>query len=218
MRFGVSPFGIYRPGTPAGIVGLDAYEAISCDPVTWLAMDWVDYVAPQLYWRTTQTRQAFGTLLPWWASLPDGDGRFVLAGMNLAAFDAEVWTLDEYRAQTDIVRAHLGEGAGGSILYHLDPLVTDDGVKAAFTSLYARNALPPPVVADPTVPAPPRVVGDSVEGDGRGFAVYVEEDGAFVFDTFVPGRTMTLSSSSSRRAIAVVGKNDRESRGIVIAP
>jgi hypothetical protein len=184
-------------------------------------MDWVDYLAPQLYWRTTQTQQAFGTLLPWWASLPDGDGRFVLAGMNLAAFDGDapspVWTLDEYRTQTDIVRAHLGDGAGGSILYHLDPLVADNSVKAAFTSLYARKALPPPVVADPTVPAPPQVVADTVSGDGRGFAVYVEEAGSFAFDAFVPGRTMTLTPSPSRRAIATVGKNNRESRAVVVA-
>ena len=55
FRFGVSPFGIYRPGMPAGIVGLDAYNVISCDPLAWVRAGSVDYLTPQLYWPTTQT-------------------------------------------------------------------------------------------------------------------------------------------------------------------
>ena len=226
VRFGVSPFGIYRPGTPAGITGLDAFEAIACDPVTWLAMDWVDYLAPQLYWPTTQTRQAFGTLLPWWASLPDGDGRFVLAGMNLAAWDpGGDWTLAEYEAQTDIVRAHLGEGAGGSILYHLDPLLTDDDVKATFSALNVTRALPPPVAADLTVPTVPTA---TIDGDTtvvtvddanrtKGLSVYVERDGAFVLENIVFGDRVVIPAGE-RRAVAAIGNNDRESRAVVVGP
>ena len=224
MRFGVSPFGIYRPGTPAGITGLDAFEAIACDPVTWLAMDWVDYLAPQLYWPTTQTRQAFGTLLPWWASLPDGDGRFVVAGMNLSAWDpGGDWTLAEYQAQTDIVRAHLGTGAGGSILYHVDPILIDDDVKAAFAALNVQPALPPPVAADPTVPAAPVATVDGsstvVTVDdatvSKGLSIYVEHNGAFVLDDVVFADRVVLPAGA-RRAVATIGKNDRESRAVVV--
>src|SRR5262249_20143603 len=53
-RFGISPFGIYRPGMPPGITGLDAWATLYCDPVKWMHERWVDYVAPQLYWPTTQ--------------------------------------------------------------------------------------------------------------------------------------------------------------------
>ncbi|MDF2692416.1 MAG: putative glycoside hydrolase, partial [Labilithrix sp.] len=49
VRFGVSPFGIYRPGIPAGITGLDAWATLYCDPVRWMDEGWVDYLAPQLY-------------------------------------------------------------------------------------------------------------------------------------------------------------------------
>lgn len=83
VRFGVSPFGIYRPGQPEGITGLDAYAAIYADPVRWSEEGWVDYLAPQLYWPSTQTRQAFSPLIDWWSDL--GQGRHhTFAGLYLS--------------------------------------------------------------------------------------------------------------------------------------
>ncbi len=67
VRVGISPFGIYRPGVPAGIeAGLDAYEQLGCDARKWLANGWVDYLAPQLYWRDQPRKQSFSALLEWW--------------------------------------------------------------------------------------------------------------------------------------------------------
>ena len=67
VRFGISPFGIYRPGMPAGVVGLDQYAALYADPLAWLEGGWVDYLAPQLYWRSTSSGQSHGALIDWWA-------------------------------------------------------------------------------------------------------------------------------------------------------
>ena len=53
VRWGISPFGIYRPGIPEGIQGLDQYDAIYADPVKWMQEGWLDYLAPQLYWPST---------------------------------------------------------------------------------------------------------------------------------------------------------------------
>jgi uncharacterized lipoprotein YddW (UPF0748 family) len=225
VRFGVSPFGIYRDGVPEGIHGLDAYEDISCDPVTWLDNDWVDYLAPQLYWPTTQTAQAFGKLLPWWSSLTDGDGRFVVAGLNLAALGSdEDWSVDEYRAEIDIVRNHDDEGARGAILYHADPLLTDqDGVGGVFADeLWSTPALLPPVVADTAVPPPPEVTvrGGSIDvaavAGARAVVVYRDEAGEFVIDRIAAATTSTLALAPGRWAVSVAGKNDRESRAVVV--
>ena len=51
VTFGVAPFGIWRPGNPPGIVGMDAYEALYCDSKKWINEGWLDYIAPQLYVR-----------------------------------------------------------------------------------------------------------------------------------------------------------------------
>ena len=60
VRVGISPFGIWRPGVPAGIeAGLDSYEQLAGDSRKWLKNGWVDYLAPQLYWRISPQKQSF---------------------------------------------------------------------------------------------------------------------------------------------------------------
>lgn len=66
IRFGVSPFGIYKSGVPSGISGMDAYSVIYCDPLAWLQNGSVDYLTPQLYWPTGGA-QDFETLANWWS-------------------------------------------------------------------------------------------------------------------------------------------------------
>ena len=49
VKFGISPFGIWRPGYPKQIRGLDAYDELYADARLWLREGWLDYCAPQLY-------------------------------------------------------------------------------------------------------------------------------------------------------------------------
>ena len=66
VKFGVSPFGIWRPGNPPQIKGFDAYEGLYADSKKWLREGWVDYFAPQLYWSIAAREQSFPVLLNWW--------------------------------------------------------------------------------------------------------------------------------------------------------
>lgn len=66
VKFGISPFGIWRPGNPRQIVGLDAYEHLYADSRLWLRNRWVDYLAPQLYWPVDPAAQSYPVLLKWW--------------------------------------------------------------------------------------------------------------------------------------------------------
>ena len=65
---GISPFGIWRPGHPQGITGLDAYSETFADARRWLREGWVDYLAPQLYWPLDNYEQRFTRLDAWWRS------------------------------------------------------------------------------------------------------------------------------------------------------
>lgn len=72
-RVGISPFGIWRPGVPAGIeAGLDSYAQLFADSRKWLAEGWCDYLAPQLYWSIAPAKQSFPALLEWWRSQSRG--------------------------------------------------------------------------------------------------------------------------------------------------
>ncbi len=66
VRFGISPFGIWRPGNPPQIMGYDAYDKIYADARKWLREGWVDYLTPQLYWRIDPPQQSYPVLLDWW--------------------------------------------------------------------------------------------------------------------------------------------------------
>ncbi len=81
IRFGVSPFGIYKSGTPTGIYGMDAYSQIYCDPLAWLNDQTVDYLTPQLYWPTGGA-QDFETLANWWADQCFAHDRHLYTGQG----------------------------------------------------------------------------------------------------------------------------------------
>jgi len=67
VKLGISPFGIWKSGTPAGVTGLSSYSAIYCDPIAWLAAGTVDYITPQCYWKIGGN-QDYSKLASWWAT------------------------------------------------------------------------------------------------------------------------------------------------------
>lgn len=70
VRFGISPFGLWRPGYPAGCGkgALDPYEDLSADSLKWLQNGWVDYFTPQLYWPIEPANLSFTKFFDWWLS------------------------------------------------------------------------------------------------------------------------------------------------------
>jgi uncharacterized lipoprotein YddW (UPF0748 family) len=66
VKFGVSPFGIWKDNVPAGIRGSESYGGIFADPLAWLEQGKVDYMLPQLYW-AFGGEQDYEKLSLWWA-------------------------------------------------------------------------------------------------------------------------------------------------------
>ncbi|MGV3761983.1 glycoside hydrolase family 10 protein [Parapedobacter sp.] len=82
VKFGLSPFGIWRPGYPSGIAGMDQYDKLYADAKLWLNKGWIDYFTPQLYWPISQIPQSFPVLLGWWQR-ENTLGRHLWPGMNV---------------------------------------------------------------------------------------------------------------------------------------
>ena len=70
VRFGISPFGLWRPGFPEGCGkgALDPYEELAADSLKWLQSGWCDYLAPQLYWPIEPANLSFTKFFDWWLS------------------------------------------------------------------------------------------------------------------------------------------------------
>ena len=70
VRFGVSPFGIWRnkASDPRGSEtnGLQNYDALYADVLLWSEKGWVDYLLPQLYWELEHKRASTLVLADWW--------------------------------------------------------------------------------------------------------------------------------------------------------
>ena len=66
VKFGISPFGIWKPGYPAGVSGMNAYNQIYCDPLNWIQNKKIDYINPQTYW-AIGSGQDYSKLMPWWS-------------------------------------------------------------------------------------------------------------------------------------------------------
>ncbi len=227
VRFGISPFGIYRPGMPEGIVGLDQYATIYADPVRWIDEGWLDYVAPQLYWPTTQTAQAYGRLLEWWTDVVRDDA-YVFAGNYLSKLGSEPkWSVDEFRAELDLSRALRDAGSLGNIFFHIEPLMENrEGIADVFRDeYYQAPALLPPVRAMRDVPVEPPTL--SREGTGvvpthadrgslRAWVVYHERGGSFVIDRIVPAAEERIELAPGRWAVSAAGVHGVESRGRLV--
>jgi len=68
VKFGISPFGIWKPGFPNGVSGMSQYDELYADAKLWLNKGWIDYFTPQLYWPVDAPKQNFTSLLNWWES------------------------------------------------------------------------------------------------------------------------------------------------------
>lgn len=70
IKFGVSPFGIYRnkKSDPNGSAtnGLQNYDDLYADVLLWVNNGWVDYCVPQLYWEIGNRAADYKTLITWW--------------------------------------------------------------------------------------------------------------------------------------------------------
>ena len=229
VRYGISPFGIYRPGIPEGIVGFDQYAQLFADPLLWIEQGWVDYLAPQLYWPTTYSQQDYEVLLDWWTQ--QNPGRYIFAGNYLSQLGtAPEWSLDEILLQVELSRLYRDQNSMGNIFFQVQPLVADTlGVNAAlYEEFYAQPALTPPLIdrLDLAV-SPPLVtlegelayVEDLADQRVRAWVVYADQGGAWRLDRIVPADASGADSiplGPGRWAITAAAWHNVESPGVLV--
>lgn len=141
LRFGISPFGIWRPGNPPQIQGLDAYTQLYADARKWLANGWVDYMAPQLYWAIEPPAQSFPVLLKWWHE-QNAKNRMLWPGLNSANVGGR-WKPIEIVNQIRLARQQ--PGTSGHIHWNMRlGLMRTNGLAATLRQeLYQEAALTP---------------------------------------------------------------------------
>ena len=142
-RFGISPAGVAYWGASDAGINLDDYPDISdaadwqyndiySDPLAWLAAGNIDYISPQVYWNTDNSKNPFGTITTWWNNVTEDFGRHHFPSHDCATqFTADnsytMW--QEFEAQINATRS--SSNTPGAVMFrqtHIGlPLTTSDG-------------------------------------------------------------------------------------------
>ncbi len=128
IKFGISPAG--AACTDASVAaghGVEKcpvasdwqYNGIFSDPVAWLKAGTVDYISPQLYWKTDHKTNPFEPLTKWWSKIARQFGRHHYASHSLTFLQTdnseESWR--EVGQQLQYSRTHTRNAAPGAIYY-----------------------------------------------------------------------------------------------------
>jgi uncharacterized lipoprotein YddW (UPF0748 family) len=148
---GISPFGIWRPGHPEGIEGLDQYDTLYADARKWLREGWVDYYTPQLYWQI-EGPQSYPKLLEWWEGenvkgrhLWPGNGAHNVRRDDRVEPARNAWKAEELLNQIELTRKIVDQP--GNIHFSMKCLIDNrDGLNDKLKKgLYAEQAVIPAV-------------------------------------------------------------------------
>jgi uncharacterized lipoprotein YddW (UPF0748 family) len=166
VKFGISPFGIYRPGYPASVTaGFDQYSELYADARKWLVEGWCDYYTPQLYWRIGSP-QSYPALLEWWVQ-NNPKGRHMWPGLFTSRTNPADgnWPAKEIVDQIEITRRQ--PGATGTVHFSMKAFLNNwANVRSTVQSGPYRTpaAVPASPWLDARAPNAPTVSARQVNG------------------------------------------------------
>lgn len=141
VKFGLSPFGIWRPQNPPSIQGFDQYDRLYADAKLWFNEGWIDYWTPQLYWTINRIPQSYPVLLGWWKEQNEYERHF-WPGISVGRGSSERG-IDENINQIMITRGMLPESPG-VVHWSIGAVQNEDYAYALKNGPYSKQALVPP--------------------------------------------------------------------------
>ena len=144
VKFGISPFGIYRnkksdPRNGSETNGLQNYDDLYADILLWIDKGWVDYTIPQVYWEIGHKAADYETLVGWWAE--HAGGRPLYIGQDvmrtIKAADAANPTQHQQARKMELQRSY--GSIGGSCQWPASAVADNaNGYATALTEEYHR--------------------------------------------------------------------------------
>lgn len=149
VKFGVSPFGIYRneSSDPLGskTKGLQNYDDLYADVLLWAREGWIDYNIPQIYWHIGHPVADYETLVKWWARNTENRPLFIgQSVMNTVQnADPKNSSINQLPRKMALQRAY--QTIGGSCQWPASAVVENAGKyrDALIAEYHKYPALPP---------------------------------------------------------------------------
>ena len=158
VRFGISPAGVAgTASTSAGQHGVTPcpkgsdwqYNGIFSDPLAWLEQGTIDYISPQIYWKTDHSTNPFGPITQWWSYIAKHYGRhhyashsisFLAEGNNTSSSWAEV------TKQINYSRQYTEDNCPGVVLYSAKNINGNNGGVSGLGNYLLANAFQHPAM------------------------------------------------------------------------
>ena len=120
VRFGIGPAGVACSSQAvADQYGVEPspgtdwqYNQIYSDPMAWVTRGTIDFLAPQVYWKTTGT---FTGVTNWWGKIAARFNRHIFISQWVP--DEDGWTLEEFVKQGHVMREAMSAGGNPGMVY-----------------------------------------------------------------------------------------------------
>ena len=126
VSFGISPFGVWRNISTDSVrgsntkAGIQNYDDLYADILYWMENNWIDYVAPQIYWNQGFKIAEYNTLVDWWSKYAKETKTNLYIGQ--AAYRIKDWEKDD-ELINQIKYNRNSEEVKGSIFFSYSSLV-----------------------------------------------------------------------------------------------
>lgn len=174
VKFGVSPFGIYRNKRSAPEVGSDTrgtqgYDDLYADVLLWVKNGWVDYCVPQLYWQIGHPTADYKTLIGWWNRNASNRPLFIGEDVERTVKFADPANPKSNQMPAKFALRNRMENIDGAVLWYSKAVVDNVGGYGQMLRTYYWRypALPPRMpFIDHSRPRKPRALAPVWTSDG----------------------------------------------------
>ena len=149
VKFGVSPFGIYRneSSDPLGskTKGLQNYDDLYADVLLWAREGWIDYNIPQIYWHIGHPVADYETLVKWWARNTENRPLFIGQSVMNTVQNADPKNPSIHQLPRKMALQRAYQTIGGSCQWPASAVVENVGKyrDALIAEYHKYPALPP---------------------------------------------------------------------------
>ena len=158
VRFGISPAGVAgTASTSAAQHGVTPcpkgsdwqYNGIFSDPLAWLEQGTIDYISPQIYWKTDHSTNPFGPLTQWWSYIAKHYGRHHYASHSISFLASQSNTTSDWAEVTQQInysRQYTEDNAPGAVLYSAKNINGNNGGVSGLGNYLHANAFQHPAM------------------------------------------------------------------------
>ena len=215
VKFGVSPFGIYRnaKNSPNGSQtnGLQNYDDLYADVLLWVDKGWIDYCVPQLYWQIGHPAADYKTLLYWWDENAGGRPLYIGEDVERTVKYADVNNPSVNQMNAKFRLHDEAANVQGTVLWYAKAAV--DNIGGYGTQLRTRYWTRPvlqPLMSFMDTKAPDKVKKPKATWTSDGYTLFWQEpkskdwrDEATQYVVYKFGKKETINTDDASHIVAI---------------